>query len=124
MTTKTAEQNWQSMNSQEVMRLTAEIDALKAENATIRKNLAGLRKMVDDGSANGRAYSAGLEQETEIVRLEAENSKLRDLLDKLPAELRCIAMDYGVSGFIEGVDAANYCADHIDAAHAALGDEK
>jgi len=51
-----------------------------------------------------------------LRKLQAENEALRVDREKRVAELRCISMDYGMAGNIEGVDAANYCADHLEAA--------
>ena len=50
---------------------------LKAENTQLRSNHERLKKMVDDGSINDRTYSAGIEQERVIEKLEAENAQLK-----------------------------------------------
>jgi len=59
------------------------IEVLIAEGLRLLDNHERLKKMVDDGSINGRMYSAGLESEKEIDSLHAENERLREALKEI-----------------------------------------
>jgi len=60
------------------------IDALVAEVEQLKDNHERLKKMVDDGSVNGRMYTAGLESEKEIDLLRAEVERLKDAAEGSP----------------------------------------
>jgi AcrR family transcriptional regulator len=64
------------------------IEALVAERDAMENRYTRLKVMVDDGSINGRMWSAGIESERQIVALEAERDALRAELDAIKSQDR------------------------------------
>jgi hypothetical protein len=90
------------------------IDGQRAQIDELRKRAAWYEELrqATDGGSESMTHEDAVEH---VNSLAAENNVLRDLLGRIPAELRTIAMDYGMNGNIWGVDTANYCADHVEA---------